>query len=114
MRVELAPGRKPEGDGEQRDETEAKPDHEAERPEQHRHIGNGAARRPARSRPRVALCDVGPDALQQQRIAQIADMRVEAAAQRRIVADRLAARSSACIGDRPSLDAVCGERRPAR
>jgi hypothetical protein len=66
--LQAAPARQIKGGCEQEDEIEAERDHDAERPEQDRDVGHGGERRLMDLRGARVL-DVGPHALQQQRIA---------------------------------------------
>ena len=89
-------------------------DHDAEAPEQRRDRRHGVERGGLDLRRRVASATFGRIALQQQRIAEIVDMRVE-----RVAAQPRSSRSRAqalhrAIGDHAAADALSGVARPAR
>ena len=81
-----------------------KADHEAKRPEEHRHIGDRAVRGLV-DFGRRGVFDIRPDALEKQRIAEIADMGVEPVAQTGIVGIFLD-RQQGLIGDEAVRDAL--------
>ena len=102
--VEAAHHREPEGEGEEGDEEQPEADHDPEGPEEGRHMGHGAPGR-LLDLLRRGVGDIVGEALQQQGIAEIADMGVEigpGGAVGGIAAD-LGQRP---IGDHAALDAI--------